>query len=395
MELKKLSASSLQAADMCLARFHAQMEAGYGADIKNDYAKFGSSCHGAFQDYVDIVYIKKKIYANLEILLAYFKKHYQIEFKTADLSSHWYTDGIELLTKWYNRTDFSYFEVVSVESKEYFDVQTSIGPIPITYIIDRLDKLDERVYRIEDYKTSNELLSPEGLFKKIQARIYGLALMIKFKEEQLDEVWVEFDMLRFTPVQICLTREDCAETYRMLQRAAERIIAAKIDEENPIEDLETLNPECGFCIRKTNCSAIKKNISVDGVFAYSTLEEMVNARALFEFQRKAASRASEELETLILAEMERENLLEYETDFVDVKLGMSKTRVIDVDAAIQIVGEDTFLQYGGRKQILTGDFDKLVKASPPALAQRLSNEVVSYKYGEPKVGVKMKGDFNT
>ena len=101
MELKKLSASSLQAADMCLARYYAESKAGYGATIRNDYARLGSSVHGALEDLVKLCFIEKKAYANKDFLIAYYKKHFMANFETAELSGDWYDQGIEMLDSWY------------------------------------------------------------------------------------------------------------------------------------------------------------------------------------------------------------------------------------------------------------------------------------------------------
>jgi len=397
MELKKLSASSLRAADMCLARFYADTQAGYGAHIKNNYARLGSSVHGALQDYVQVNYIDKKFFANEDFLIALYNKHFQEEFQTADLSGEWYEAGKEMLQRWYDRTDFSYFEVVSVEKKLHFDVKTSIGVIPVTYIIDRLDYLGNGVYRVIDYKSSNELLNPKLLFDKIQAKIYALAMMIELKDAQppVQEIWVEFDMLRFTPVQTLFNRQQIGESYRMLQRAAEKIIEAKVDEDHPIQELETLNPECGFCIRKATCSALLNNIKVGGTYTFDTLEDMVNARALFEFQMKAAKAAMDELNPLILAQMEQAELIEMDTTLVDVKVDMYKSRVFDVDQIIRIIGQEKFYELGGKNVITAADFDRMIKRVTSAEAQLLKTEAVGFEYGDPRVKVKMKGNFPT
>ena len=394
MELKKLSASSLQSADMCLARYYSEVKAGYNATIRNNFARLGSSVHGALEDFVTLCFIEKKAYANRDFLIAYYKKHFMENFETAELSGDWYDQGIQMLENWFEHIDFSYFEVDSVEQKKQFFVNTSIGKIPLNYVIDRKDILGPNRYRIVDYKSSNEILTPELLYKKIQARIYALALQIEHPDAE--EIWVQFDMLRFRPVQCLFTRDDQITTYRMLQRAAERIIAAKVEGPDDLRKLETLNPQCMFCIRKTNCSAVQRNVASDGAFAYGTdLEAMVNARALLEFQKKAAEAAMGELETLILATMENDDLLEFDTELVTTEVGVSKRRQIDTDVIISIIGEETFQQFGGRKTMLATDFDKMCKALPPDKAALIKSEAVSDKFGEPKLKVKLKGEFTS
>lgn len=394
MKLEKLSASSLQSADMCMARYWAEINAGYGSSIKNNYARLGSSVHNTLEDFVKKFHIEKIIVPDQwPFLVALYKKHFMDNFDTSDCSGNWYDSGLEMLQNWYDESDFSYFDVISVEQKKHFDVQTSIGPIPVTYIIDRLDSLGEGRVRVVDYKTSNEILTPELLAKKIQARIYGLAIQIEMKDNPPSEIWVEFNMLRFKPVMIRLTREDNVATYRMLQRAAEKIIASKVDKDT-LEDFETLNPQCLFCIRRTNCSAVTKNVNSGGIFSYDgDLEAMVNARALLEFQKKAAESAAAELETAILAQLEGLDLLDFETDLVSAKIGVSKRRQFDVEKIIEIIGVERFASYGGKPQMLAADFDKMCKLVSPAEAATLRSEAIAYKFGEPKIEVKYKGDF--
>lgn len=136
----------------------------------------------------------------------------------------------------------------------------------------------------------------------------------------------------------------------MLQRAAERIIAAKVEYPSDVKKLETLTSTACSCIRKTNCSAVQRNVESDGVFAYQDdLEVMVNARALLRVPEEVES-AMVELETLILATMENENLLDYETDLVSTEVGVSKRRQIDTDVIISSSEKATPEQYGGKKE---------------------------------------------
>lgn len=387
MEPKSFSATSLHVAELCLARYEAE-HLHRGRGVGGSAASLGSAVHGALELYVKGCYIAFSEQPSLKLLLDLYRMSYMSVFATADASGEMYDDGEEMLTRWYERTDLSNIKVLSCEVKESFDLPTSIGPIPFNYIWDRFDKISDTEIAVIDYKTNRWGISPQELRQKIQARCYGLAAAIKCHTEGMDSVervWVRFDLLRHDPVGVVFTREDNAATWKFLKEAAERIIATPAGSAP-----ETLNPECRFCVRKTSCSALQRNIAAGGAFAIETLDEAVNKRAALEWQIKAINSAIEELDNWIFTDVKERDIVEYETDIAKLGFTVSSRRAVDGAMVAKVIGEDLFQRYGGL-QITMGQFDKLLKdktLKPEQVAQLKG--LVFKNNGEPRVSIKPK-----
>lgn len=373
---RTLSASSLLVAESCLARwgaeyFHRASQPGGAA------ANVGTSVHYALELYVKAVVIDKTHEPSLQLIKDLYKMGYMATFDTANISTPEYEDGLELTIKWWKRTSFDGFEVISAELKSTFDVQTSAGPIPFNYIWDRCDRLDEDTVRVVDYKTIRVPINVQGLKEKIQPRCYGLAAQIQFPEAK--KIWVQFDLLRHDPVGVVFTREDNIATWNFLKGAAERLIAA--DEENLPEKL---NPDCRYCVRKHSCLALKKNVLAGGVFGI-TAEQAVDRRAEIDYAMKAFSMMAEELDTIILQQAEESMSLEWTTEKTKVKIGAQRRRNIDSERAARIVGPEIMSTYG---KINLGDIDALLKGDQLTEDQKLQLKDLIYKTtGSPNVKV--------
>lgn len=383
MEPKSLSATALQTAGLCLARFKAQhidRASGFGGTA----ASLGSSVHGALELYVKNCIMEPKMPATYEILLDFFKMSYMEVFQTSDTNTIEFLEGMEMLKRWHARTDFTTFKVISCELKENFTLKTSIGDIPFNYIWDRHDQLEEKVYRVVDYKTNRWGLNPADLRNKLQARSYALAAQIKYNDAE--RIWVEFDMLRHEgPVGIVFSRDDNIATWKHLKAEAERIIATPYD-----DPPETLNSECLFCPRSTTCKALLKNIDIGGVMSHSTPGELVDVRAQLEWQRKAVSSALTKLDEVILGRARAEDVLEYESDVNRLKVGVSSSRAIDAERAEHVLPPEVASQYMGKSLTIT-NVDKLLKGSELNDEQkRQLASLIYFKKGEPRIKVEMK-----
>jgi hypothetical protein len=383
MEPKTFSATALQVAGQCLSRYKAE-HIDRSKGFSGVAASLGSSVHGALEMYVKQCIMETKMPATEGMLLDFFKMSYMATFGTSDLNTIEYLEGIDMLKRWIKRTDFSKFKVLSCEVKEHFDVRTSIGDVPFNYIWDRHDQLDDKIYRVVDYKTNRWGLNPQDLKDKLQARAYGLAAQIKYNDAE--RIWVEFDMLRHEgPVGLVFSRDDNIATWKHIRREAERIISTP-DTDVP----ETLNPECLFCSRSTSCSALLKNIAIGGVLSHSTPEELVDVRAQLEWQKKAVSSALEKLDQVILARAKAEDVLEFESDINRLKVGISATRSIDAERAEKVLPPEVAANYLN-KSLTIGSVDKLLKGGELNAEQKKElASLIYFKKGEPRVKVTSK-----
>lgn len=387
MEPKSFSATAFNVAELCLARYkaeHIDRARGFGGVAAN----LGTAVHGALEEYVKLVYVEEKGAASEKILLDFFKLSYMQTFNTSELNTIEYLEGYDMLKKWYKRTDFTKFKVVSVEIKENFPIKTSIGEIPFNYIWDRHDQLDDGVYRVVDYKTNRWALNPGDLKKKVQARAYGLAAQIKYPDAK--KIWVQFDMLRHDgPVGIVFTRDDNIATWKFMKEKAEQIIATP-DTDVP----ETLNPECLFCSRQMSCTALMKNVSIGGILSLSDPVQMIDKRAELEFQKKAVESALTKLDEIIIGQAKQRDVLQFESESFHMKIGVSSTRAIDAEMAENVLPPEVSRRYMG-KSLTIGNVDKLLKG--PELSEEQKRQLASmiyFKKGEPRVKIEPKNPID-
>lgn len=384
-----LSASSLNVAELCLARWKAEnfhRSKGMGGSA----ASLGTSCHGALEMFLNATRPElggDESKWTLKFLLELYRLSYMETFGTVDASGDIYDDGVSMLTDWFKRQDFTGVRVISTEQKHSFPIPTSAGEIPFNYIWDRFDQVGEREFKVVDYKTNRWGLNPGDLKKKIQARCYGLAAAIQLKAQGLeyDRIWVEFDLLRHSPVGIVYTHAENVATWTFIKDLAEKIIATPEDEAP-----ETLNPECRFCVRKQSCSALTRNIAVGGSFSITTAEEAVDLRATLDYQQKAITSAIAELDEIILTDARERDIIEFETEMNKLEIGISAQRAIDSERAQLVLGDELFSKYGSHS-ITMGAIDKLLKGSELDDTKKAQLKSLIYKKrGEPRVKVKAK-----
>lgn len=375
---RTLSASSLQVAEACLARWtseyfnRAQGVRGDGA------AEVGTAVHGALELFVKACYLERSHQPSLELIVDLYKMSYLQTFASADMDNDQFRDGLELTKKWYERTSFEGFTVLSAERKDTFPIKTSAGEIPFNYIWDRCDDLGDGVIRVVDYKTIRLPISAMGLKEKIQPRCYGLAAQIQFPEAT--RIKVEFDLLRYDRVGVVFSREDNAATWRFLKNSAERLIGT--DENDPPEHL---NPECKYCVRKASCKALKTNILQGGIFSVQDVNAAVKRRAEIQAAKDGLQVLQDELDTMILTHAEKEQIIEWETGEHKVNIAVKGQRNVDTSRAARVLGPDLMAQYG---KLTLKDIDALLKGDDLTEEQKTElRGMIGRTYGAPYVKV--------
>lgn len=384
---KSLSATSLNVSQLCMSRWEAEMFH-RGGGLDNVAALAGTAAHGALELYVTKCILEGQFPATVETLLMFYKMSYTTTFNSSDTDTEEYLEGVDMLRRWFKRTDFSTFEVLSCEIKETFDIKTSAGPIPFNYIWDRFDRLDADTIRVVDYKTNRWDINPLDLKKKVQARAYAVAAQIKFPDAK--RIKVEFDMLRHDgPKGIVFTREENVATWRFMQDQAEKIIATPEGEAQ-----ETLNGECRFCIKKFTCEALRKNIGAGGIMAVSDPSQAVDLRAMLEWQAAAITSTMKDLDAMILAQAKAEDVDLYESPTNRMKVTVSSRRNVDAERVEMVLGPALFAKHGGRS-FAVGTLDKLLKGDEITDEQKAQlRGLVWNKKGEPRVSIEPKNPID-
>lgn len=400
---KSLSATSLHVASMCMDRWNAEyMQRARG--MGNSAADTGSAVHGGFEKYVEAVYINKTHKPNFELLNTFYQMSYVQVFGTTDMDTAEFKDGYELIKKWYARTDLSGRQVVSVERRKQTPIpynhpdgavhscdicaphKSKYAPgtcfIPFTYIIDRLDLLDEGMYEVVDYKSQRIPFSPEEFEGKIQVRAY--ALMVQIEHPDAQRVKVTLDFLRHEPVSVWFTREDNIQFWKWLTTETQRIVDTK-----PIEIKPTLNPECMYCVKKVTCKLIQSNIAVGGIHSLDP-DEKVDLKFQLENQKKAIGYILQELDDSLLRLAAESETLDWDT--TDGKYTASVTvgrrRAFDSNAAAQIMGPELFAQMGS---MTLGNLEKIIKdTSVPKEVRDQLSQLIYKTNGNPGLKIKPK-----
>lgn len=389
---RSISATSLEVANLCLARWKAEF-LDRGQSIKNNAANVGIVCHGALEDFLRAVFIRKDQPWDWAILEQMFNDNYDKVFGS-DRSIPEYKDAYDLVFNWFMRDNqYEYLcsvKILSLESKNSFPVKGT-DPIteekvtvPFNYVMDRVDRISDTEIKVVDYKSNRVPLTAEQLRTKKQARYYALAIQIVWPKTE--RIVVEFDFLRHRPVNTVFTREDNIITWRELVRSLQAIL-------NTPEDRtpESLNAMCGYCIRKSSCTTLASNIAAGGILS-KDLESLVELYGRLTDQKKAQELLINEIELLLLDHAVEQDVTEYEVNGTKVEVTLPTRRSINNQIAAAVLGSSAS-EYANFTvtQIL-----KLIgRNSPLSVPQReLLKEAIEIKEKDPTVKITPASGFN-
>jgi len=383
-----ISATAMTVATQCLSRYAAE-NMGKNRTGSGAPAQLGTACHNALEDYVKSCHmgaVEERSEPSLDYLLMLYRMHFMVEFDSIDPAGDMYDDGLDMMKRWHERTNFDGFTVYSVEDKKPFPVTVTDKDgtphsVPFNYIFDRLDQIDETTYRVVDYKTWRAAITSDDLTNKLQARAYALACQIQFPHAT--KIWVQFDQLRYDSVGIVFTKEQNINTWRYLQKWLRVILNTDIKDVK-----ETVNPECKWCIKKASCDAITRNTVAGGV-AGKSIVDIIDRRADLEAQAAAIEWAMKELDEALTVAAKNENAETLSSDKNQVYWSRSARRGIDrMDVLEGIIGSQ-MMERVGKRSVTLSQLDKLLKG--PELTEDQKKQVkalVTVNYGEPRVKVK-------
>lgn len=381
---KSFSATSLDTAEKCLARYKAEV-IDRGANLQGNAANVGIVCHGTLEDFLRAVFIRKDQPWSEEFYWKCFHEHSDAVLGPSR-TSELYQDAHDIAERWFKtpgrQADLEEVTILSLESKNNFLLKTSQGEIPVNYIMDRLDRVSEGVYRVVDYKSNRVALTASQLRRKLQARLYSLMVQIKYPDAK--EIWVQFDFLRHSPVEVKFTRDDNVVMYRELQRRTEDILNTP-DDQAP----ETLNVDCGYCVRKASCKKLASHEAVGGILGKSP-EELADLHYKLASAEKARKILQDEVETLLLQYCIENELLEFETPAGLVSVVAKGKREVDSRTAgliLQAAGvANDYMSFS------VTAIDKILKSSLLSEPQKdLLRRTVTKKLSDPTIKVDHSG----
>jgi hypothetical protein len=378
---KSLSASAAASFEGCEARYKAEY-IDRTPDQSKAAASRGSAVHAALQMWVEQGFHKHEwpdIMAREKAMHVVWDSVYYDFFP----DKAQYAEGWKMLNRWLQRTDWTGREVLSTEVKESFNIPSSIGPIPFNYIWDRADIItDTGDIEVIDYKSVIVPVQPDELKHKIQPRAYAVSAAIKYPHAT--RIWITYDLLRYDTVSKSFNREDNIETWKYLKRLLERIIASDGTK-------ETLNAECRWCVRRFECETVKKNAQGAGIMRYATKEELADKRADLEMALGAMKSSLEEIDDALFAAMENDEVFDFTTTKVDVRITAQSRRHVESERVAQILGPELMAKYGN---VGVGDLDKIMEIeelTPSQLSQL--KQSIRKQTGTPRIKTTLKTAF--
>ncbi len=379
MRPRTLSASAVENYLGCPARYKLEYMGDRPPDEGgSDAGALGTACHTALEFYVAGGLYKDMAGAGS---IDNLKRLWTTAYNTLFTTQARYEEGWTMIERWYRRCNYEYWEgreVLSTEQKLTFPLKTSIGIVPFTYIFDRLDRRADGSIEVVDYKTIMVPISADEIKHKIQCRAYAVAARIMHPEAK--RVWVTLDQLRHESTGRAFTREECVTTYKYLHEVAERIIADDGREEK-------LNPFCRYCPRRATCRSLRFNKNIGGINAIG-INEAVDVRAQVDWQIKALTQLSSDLDGVLLAAMQQQDSMDLEGADNVASATARRSRNVDPQVVADIIGEEMFGRYG---KINMKEIDALMKGNE--IDQIQKDELarsIRVGYGEPSIKIKQK-----
>lgn len=335
LDIATLSASSLKAFEDCECMFRISYvekirEAGGKA------ADLGSCIHEVLEKFVfekaaegDDPAFQDWLHVEFDALAL----GYRLEAKAIK-------DGHKMLdafwTEWIENPPYS---ILSTEIKETFELPTSRGKLPVTYIFDRCDKMEDGSINVVDYKTIAIPIDAETMKSMIQPRIYALAAYLKYRHEEPPSIWVTYHMLRHGCISVKFTKADCKATWTYLKECAERIYESE-------GTAETISDSCRWCLRKSECDTLDRATRVGSILRVTDPEDAAERLAKLKVAMAAMSDTATRLEDF-LGEWMVENKVEYQKfPSVSIKLAPRRTRKIESERLTRILDPEIMRHYG-------------------------------------------------
>lgn len=163
---------------------------------KSKEAVFGTLMHSTMK----FIHNPSLLQPKLEEALEFFSKNWNADIFENELEERSaFTQGVEMIQKYYKSNNPSDYNVVDLESRFQIEIEDNDKKTKhiISGIIDRIDKTDEG-YEIIDYKTTKKMPSQEKVDNDLQLSIYLNAFLSRYPKEieHLDNIKVSLYYLK-------------------------------------------------------------------------------------------------------------------------------------------------------------------------------------------------------
>jgi len=256
---------------------------------KSKEAVFGTLIHSALH----FAHSPALVPPTLEETLDFFTRGWNADiWENEDEERAAFTQGVQMLQKYYADNDIAAATIVALESRFQFDIGPEDNRHTISGIIDRIDKT-ETGYEIIDYKTSKKLPSQAEADKNLQLTIYARAFLERYPKERdrLDTVTVSLYFLKHGE-KISSTR-----TLEDLARMEEEILAAVADIEAE-KFAPHVSPLCDWCGFQRLCPMQKhkfKDEAWDDDDVRAAIDELAALKKKMTADRKKAAELQQQI----------------------------------------------------------------------------------------------------
>lgn len=385
MNPKTVSATSLESFLGCPARY--AMEQENRLSVESPPGLFGTALHAALDDYIEALYQPDRtpLPHDVEMLLNMWN---YVADNMLPWGSDYREEGADILRKWVRTRELPH-EVVEREQKKTFDLAipdidgVAQEPQPVTYIIDRLDRLPDGTWEIIDYKSQYLNLNPSGMRRLIQPALYASAVR---REHGITtgQIAVTYDLLRYEPVTIYFTQDQIDEFDRFLTSLVMRIRATEPDAAR-----EKLNSKCRYCPRKAVCATLTKAADVYWTPTMD-LSELAAIREGLKDATKGIDALVEEIDEVLLNEVKRSESNHVDLPLYELSAKVTPRTSYDPEVLLRTVGPAAveFLSVG--KTVLDKEIGRKKNNRFTPEEIQVIKDSARVTYGEPKVVVTPK-----
>ncbi len=212
-------------------------------------------------------------------------------------------DITKSLERWLRTRDLGY-EIIDVE--KYFKIP--VKDFHLTGQIDVVEKLDNGILRVTDYKTGKTQRDKKDMMNSTQLKLYTLASMEIY---DVANVETSFDQINYpAPEYIQYSRDDLVEFLQY-------VISIKNKIEN--DEVQRPNPDwhCGFCDYINHCPVMQgeiEDLEMDNI----TYEEMADQYKKVKGKIRTLENKKEKLKKCMTSRMEEENKDKYESEEIRI-----------------------------------------------------------------------------
>lgn len=221
-------------------------------------------------------------------------------------------DGVTIATEWSFVIDVLSLSITPVDGMDKEEIVnicdriSAMGGVPFLSTIDRIDRTDDDVFVVTDYKTNTRPFTRDEIENSKQLAVYALAVKTFWPEAT--KVVCTYDMLRHGRFSHVFTEDKLEELRDWLEVTWEQI--QRIQDDPPAR----LNPFCGWCSKRRDCETYADAVEGRLTEAYTGPNENQTIADLFEtyealkmVEKHAKYRSKEFKDVLVAAIVKNDN----------------------------------------------------------------------------------------